>query len=242
MRQVSNALATIYDVAGVKPPENFPLVGRSILDILQSDKEGIVDDSRTAVYSARERHSSSRFNSLSYPQRCIRTHDYLYIINFHPERWPAGPAQKFDQVTYDKDGNIIVSKLGGEHGGYHDIDACPSLTFLIQNRDDAEIGKYLELAVGLRPKFELFDVRSDPGCLNNLAGKAEFAKIETQLRTQLETYLKQTGDARVSGEGDVWETYPRVSGLRWFPTPDWAKEHPAAVPKQPWVEAKRPRK
>ena len=234
--------ATIYDITGAKPSENFELVGESIRNILESEESGVVDASRTAVYSARERHSSSRFNSLSYPQRCIRTHDYLLIINFHPERWPAGPGQKFDRVVYDKNGDVVSSKLSGEHSGYHDIDACPSLTFLIQNSDNPEIAKYLDLAVARRPKYELFDIRSDPGCLHNLAGQDEFAKTEAKLRTQLETYLKQTGDNRITGEGDIWETYPRVSHLRWFPTPDWAKENPDAVPNQPWLEQRRPRK
>ena len=234
--------ATIYDFTGAPPSKNFELVGKSIRNILESDESGVVDASRQAVYSARERHSSSRFNTLSYPQRCIRTHDHLFIINFKPQRWPAGPGQKFTKVSYDAEGNVVDKQLSGPHAGYHDIDACPSLTFLIQNYDDPKIGKYLDLAVARRPKYELFDIRSDPGCLNNLAGQVEFAKTEARLRTQLETYLKETGDNRISGEGDVWETYPRVSHLRWFPTPDWAKENPAAVPEQPWLEKRRPRK
>lgn len=234
--------ATVYDVTGVKPPKAFAQEGKSITNILKSNKQGIVDPSRTAVYSARERHSSSRFNSLSYPQRCIRTHQYLYTRNFKSERWPAGPNQKFAKVVYGNDGTIVESKLGPPHGAYHDIDACPALTFLIKQRQNPKIGKYLEWAVGKRPAEELFDIKKDPACLNNLAGKAEFAKVQKELSKRLMDYLKQTEDARVSGKGDVWETYPRVSGLRWFPTPQWAKEHPESVPEQQWLNKRRPRK
>ncbi|MDP6447706.1 MAG: sulfatase, partial [Pirellulaceae bacterium] len=65
--------ATIYDATGVDRPAGVKLVGRGIANLLTSSKSGIVDPRRDAVYSARERHSSSRYNSLSYPQRCIRT-------------------------------------------------------------------------------------------------------------------------------------------------------------------------
>lgn len=35
--------------------------------------------------------------------------------------------------------------------------------------------------------------------------------------------LVQTGDPRVVGDGDVWETYPRIIGpMREFPVPEWA--------------------
>src|SRR5690606_2177285 len=54
-----------------------PLAGRSLIDILESDESGIVDATRTAVFSSRERHSSSRYQNLSYPQRAMRTQDYL---------------------------------------------------------------------------------------------------------------------------------------------------------------------
>jgi len=234
--------ATIYDVTKVTPPTEHPLVGRSITSLLKSEKSGAIDASRTAVYSARERHSSSRFNSLGYPQRCIRTHDFLYIYNFKPERWPAGPAQKFSKAVYDKSGKLVVGELGPPHGGYHDIDACPTLSFLFNHADDPKIAPYLELSVGKRPAEELFDIRKDPDCLHNLAEKPEMQKVRNELQDRLFTYLKETNDARVSGNGDVWETYPRVSGLRWFPEPSWVPEASDPLPEQDWVDKRRPRK
>jgi N-sulfoglucosamine sulfohydrolase len=233
--------ATIYDIVGVEAPSKFPISGRSIRDILKSKESGVIDKSRREVYSARERHSSSRFNSLSYPQRCIRTHDYLYIRNFKPERWPAGPAEKYAKAKFSSDNELIGSTLGPLFGGYHDIDACPSLTFLIQNRAEPDVRRCLTLAVGKRPAEELFDIRKDPFCLNNLAGTAEFAGVRKDLSERLINYLKKTGDARVTGNGDVWESYPRVSGLRWFPAPRWATDNPEDIPKQDWVDARRPK-
>ena len=234
--------ATIYDVAGVEPPSATPVAGRSIRNVLASEKSGVVDPAREAVFSGRERHSSSRFNSLSYPQRCIRTQQYLYIRNFKPERWPAGTPQKLGPPYRIEDG-VFTGKLGPMHGGYHDIDACPSLTFLIDKVDDPVLGPFLHLAVDKRPAEELFDIRNDPGCLKNLAGDAQFVDVQKQLGDRLLSYLKETDDARVTAPdgGDVWETYPRYSALRWFPTPDWATQNPDSVPQQDWIEAKRPR-
>jgi uncharacterized sulfatase len=201
--------ATILQAAGVEHPAEFPIAGRGILDTLESQQQGIVDASRTQVFSARERHSSSRYENWTYPQRALRTPQYLYIRNFKPDRRPAGDAQKFEE-----DGT-----LGPMHGGYHDIDAAPSLTFLVDRRDDPQISRFFHLAVDKRPAEELFDIQQDPGCLNNLAGQAEHEEVRARLSTQLEKYLTETQDPRMLGNGEVWESYTRYSPIRKFPPP-----------------------
>ncbi len=231
--------STIYEATGVTPPAEYPPVGKSLLNDLQSDRNGVADPERSAVYVGRERHSSSRFNSLGYPQRAIRTPEFLYIMNLKPERWPAGTPRKYDQVVYQNNG-IPLGKPGPEHGGYHDIDACPSLDFLIEHRDHAEYAQYLQLAVAKRPQEELFDICKDPECLRNLAQEPGFEQIRVELRTLLVDRLVDTGDARLVGNGDIWETYPRVSKLRWFEVPPWADTEPAKVPVQDWLESRRP--
>lgn len=234
--------ATILDVSGATAPADAPpLVGRSFKDILLGTGQGVVDESRDAVYAARERHSSSRFNSLGYPQRAVRTHDYLYIHNFKPERWPAGAPQKYGTGSYAEDEDVVAKNLGPLHGGYHDIDDCPTLRYLVAHHDDPAVRPYLDLAVARRPADELYDVRKDPANLHNLASDPRYGPILNELRDRLMAYLRETGDPRVTGDGDVWETYPRYSPLRWFPTPQWAKDDPGSVPVQEWLEARRPR-
>ena len=218
---------TILEAAGVAHPGEFPMAARSLMNVLTSKQEGIVDATRTAAFSARERHSSVRYRSLGYPQRAIRTRDFLYIRNFKPERWPSGAPQK-----YESDGKT----LGPMHGGYHDIDACPTLDFLIENRDHPQMGRFLSLAVAHRPAEELYDMRSDPDCLHNLAADPAFAAQTADHRAQLEAYLLETGDPRMTGKGDIWESYPRYSPLRHFPEPEWAKANPEAVPEVEWLE------
>ena len=80
---------------------------------------------------------------------------------------------------------------------------------------------YFDLAVAKRPLEELFDIQKDPYCLNNLSDLPEFQPILTELRESLTTRLKETKDPRVTGNGDIWETYKRFNIMRTFPVPDW---------------------
>ena len=205
--------ATILEAAGVVHPALGKAAlapsGQSLMSLLASGKSGRIELTRTHVYSGRERHSSSRFNNWTYPQRCLRSDQYLYIRNFRPDRWPAGDPQKFNSP----------GKLGPMHGGYHDIDACPTLTFLIENRNDPRYKPFFHLSVNKRPGEELFDIKKDPDCLNNLALDPTFLKVTQKYRDEMDAFLKKTGDPRANDNGDLWESYKRYSRMRSFPRP-----------------------
>jgi len=193
---------TFLEAAGVSHPGEPAMTGKSILPFLT----GITNRGpRHSLLAGRERHSSSRYNNWTYPQRALRTADSLFIWNLKPDRWPAGAPRKFE-----KDGT-----LGPMHGGYHDIDACPTLDALIEGRDSPDIGKCFHFAVDKRPEFELYDVQSDPACLENLAG----SERGDEMRTRLIAALKATGDTRLGDNPDVWESYRRYSPIRSFPKP-----------------------
>ncbi|GAA4451329.1 sulfatase [Nibrella saemangeumensis] len=64
------------------------------------------------------------------------------------------------------------------------------------------------LAYGQRPAEELYDVRKDPHQLNNLAGNKAYARQLTQLRQQLNTWMKQTGDPRLVPTDNRFDEYP----------------------------------
>lgn len=199
---------TFLAVAGLPPdPE---MAGRSLVNILRSERSGVVDPDRTAVFAGRERHSSSRYNNWTYPQRSIRTSTHLLIRNFRPDRWPAGDPRKLNEQ----------GKLGPPHGGYHDIDACPTLTFLIERHEDPVIGRFFHLAVDKRPELELFAITSDPACLHNLALEPKHAELTAELNERLERHLKATRDPRILDGGEVFESYRRYSPIRSFPPPD----------------------
>ena len=203
---------TILEAAEVKHSGEYPMSASSFMDILTTDKEGIVDLKRNVTYAGRERHSSVRWDNLCYPMRAVRTHQYLYIRNFAPDRWPAGAPRRLEN-----------GKLTPMHSGYHDIDAAPSLDLMTENADDPYFNNYLYLSVGKRPAEELYDIQNDPGNINNVALDPSYEDVTRELREQLLHFLEETGDPRVTDNGDIWESYPRLRGpMREFPIPEWA--------------------
>jgi uncharacterized sulfatase len=228
---------TIYQVTGVSAPAGQSLSGESLLEELE--KAGPMKE-RGAVFAGRERHSSSRYNSLGYPQRAIRTADYLYIRNFRPERWPAGDSQEYLSPVYDASGKVAGEpKL--KSGVYADIDDGPTLRVLVDQADEPKIREFLELATAMRPGEELYDVRADPNCLKNLAGDPKHEEVRKGLEARLMKRLVDDRDPRATGDGNVWETYPRYDKVRWFPKPQWAMEHPELLPAIPWLDERQPR-
>ena len=87
---------------------------------------------------------------------------------------------------------------------------------MLENKNNEKIKKYFELAVAKRPAEELYDIKKDPACINNLADLHEFKSIAKKLRTELEQTLTEQGDPRMLGYGDVIESYPRYSSMRKF--------------------------
>jgi uncharacterized sulfatase len=189
---------TILQACGVAVPRE--MTGKSLLPILTSDEEGQVDPARTRVFAARERHSSSRVDNLGYPCRALRTHEHLYILNFAADRWPAGDPRGVENDRF----------------GYYDIDGSPTKTLMVLGKDQENIAPLLRLAVDKRPAEELYLVKVDPGCVTNVAQLPKYANVKQALKTQLMRELTATGDPRASGNGEIFESYPRYSPIRTF--------------------------
>lgn len=79
---------TILEAANVKG--DFGMTGKSFLNLLTSDKNGRIDKTRDHMILCKERHDVGRANedgiNLGYPVRAIRTDDFLYVVNYKPER------------------------------------------------------------------------------------------------------------------------------------------------------------
>jgi N-sulfoglucosamine sulfohydrolase len=217
---------TLLELTGISPEPMKPMSAKSFADILFSEESGYVDPTRKAVYGGRERHASARWANLGYPQRSVRTHDYLYIRNFTPERWPAGAPQSLmrnnPQQTHPMHGLDEDGRFTGH--GYHDIDDSPTKAYLIENMHTPEGFYYYDLSMGKRPEHELFDVKNDPYNLHNLANDPEYADVLEEMRNKLMDFLTETGDPRVFGPiPDIFENYQRHARMRSFPYPDWVK-------------------
>jgi N-sulfoglucosamine sulfohydrolase len=179
---------TILEAAALPIPKD--MTGRSLLGILTGKDDG---KDRTMVFTERERHANVRRGDLSYPARAVRSERYLYIRNFRPERWPAGDPEKYFAV-----------------GPYGDIDDGPTKQLILKLKDDSkEDRKRFELSCGKRPAEELYDCEKDPGELVNLATDPGHAQVKAKLRSELERWMKETGDPRAAPNGgdDRWDEY-----------------------------------
>ena len=184
------------------------MTARSFLDILRSGKSGRVDARRGHVLTGKERHVVCQETGTGgYPMRAIRTHDFLYIRNFKPDRWPSGYPAGYSQPI-----EIDVVKPCGTHFGYADVDASPTKSYMLKHRDDPKVMRLFEQAFGKRPAEELYDLKKDPAQMNNVAGKPEYAKVKKKLADSLMAELKATDDPRVLGKGDLFDQYPYYGG------------------------------
>lgn len=218
---------TILELTNTSPGEMLPMSAKSFTNVLFSEKSGIINPSRDAIFTGRERHSSARWMNLGYPQRAVRTHDFLYIRNYYPERWPAGAPQRLNPESPAESDFMHGLDENGNYTGnvYCDIDDGVSKKFLIENRNDPAVKPYFDLSMAKRPGEELFDLKKDPFSIYNIADEKEYAEQLAVLRNKLEEFLKETGDPRMVGPNpEIFENYQRFYVVRPFPKPDWVKQ------------------
>lgn len=66
------------------------------------------------------------------------------------------------------------------------------------------------LCSGLRPGDELYDLRHDPVCLNDLALSAQSLSALSALRAQMLSELREQADPRIAGEGRLFDANPHA--------------------------------
>jgi arylsulfatase A-like enzyme len=176
---------TFLAAAGVEIPKD--MTGQSLLPVFR----GETVPPRAEIFVERERHARARPDNVGYPARAIVTDRFLLIRNFEPGRWPAG------------DPDVKASQ-----GFFSDIDAGPTKTELLDRRDDPAFAKFFAMATEKRPAEELYDLKADPDCLNNLADNSDFAKAKGDLAERLANWMKQTADPRATNPREPkWDRY-----------------------------------
>ncbi len=203
LTSLADLAPTFLEVGGVGIPP--VMTGRSLVPLLTSSRSGQIDPARDAVFIGRERHvENARDAFLPYPQRAIRTRDYLYIVNFRPDRWPLGEPYRLDG-----DNAPTVSQITEDtRATLPDEDAGPTKAWLVGVRDDPQWKAAYQLAYGKRPRVELYDLKSDPHQVKNVAGDPAHAKIQAALDRRLRDELRRTGDPRLVDDGKFFETPP----------------------------------
>lgn len=186
------------------------MTGRSLVPIFESEKAGWVDPARSFVLTGMERHTACRdigpnLPGGGYPMRAIRTRDFLLIHNFKPDLWPMGDWRRLSgdsskpPTEKELTDNTFVT--------FGDCDASPIKAWFCLNRDDPKIKPFFELAFGKRPEFELYDLRTDPAQLLNVAANPDYAVTLGDLKTKLDKELRASNDPRSLGRGDIIDRY-----------------------------------
>ncbi len=183
---------TYLELAGL--PVHPQMTGRSLVGLLRSDRSGWIEN-RDVMLAGKERHDIGRPNDWGYPVRAIRTREYLYVHNFHPERWPAcNPETDFGNCDPGPT-KEVVKALGGH---------------------------FFELSFGKRLPDELYRLKDDPENVRNLANDLAYKEVMDELRTRLMQMLRAEGDPRALGNGAIFDTY-RYVGNRTKGYETWLK-------------------
>ena len=130
---------------------------------------------RKYVFSARDR-CDGTIDRI----RSVRSHDYKYLRNFYPER-PYTQLNAYKEKQYPP---LQVLKVLYKQGKL-----TPGQAHFMKPT---------------RPKEELYDLRKDPYELNNLAGDAKSRKVLKEFRSQLDNWIKTTGDKGQTPEDPLY--------------------------------------
>ncbi|AQT66943.1 arylsulfatase [Anaerohalosphaera lusitana] len=182
---------TFLEAAGIAPAQSGmqPIQGKSLMNILTSSRNGLVEKERDHVLIGKERHDLGRPHNWGYPIRGIVKGDYLYIHNFETDRWPVGNPET----------------------GYRNCDASPTMSVVLgTNSGYSRAKRYWDMSFGKRPADELYNISEDPECIKNLARDKEHTDLKEKLKTQLFNELKEQKDPRMFGNGHVFDEYEYI--------------------------------
>ena len=192
----SDFFPTILEAAGI--PQVEETSGLNFLGPICPEFKSNDHNSRDCVVFGKERHSYSRPDNRCYPIRGIRQGDYLYLINFKPDRWPSGIAPFYRDSELGQISGKVISR---------------------NMNHDAFCLETFHKTVDLRPGSELYNIIADPACFKNLANMPAYKELVAELDETLREILHEQGDPRVKNMGDCFEAYPRFR-----PIPDWLEE------------------
>ena len=126
------------------------------------------------------------------PVRRIVKGGYLYLHNFKPDRWP----------------------IGNPEVGYPNCDRSPTKSYILNTRRNTGNWSYWQMNFGKRDSDELYNIGTDPYCMNNLAVENKFASLKASMRKEMTQKLIKQQDPRMLGHGDVFDKYPYAGSTR----------------------------
>ena len=175
-------LPTFVELAGGTPPTDID--GRSFAGVLR----GKTRAHREHIFTTHS--GDGRMNV--YPIRSVRTRQWKYVLNLHPE---------FAHTTH-------IDQARGKDG----------LTYWLPWRERAKTDAAAAAIVNRyykRPREELYDLNADPREEHDLAGDAKQAERLAGMRAQMQAWMKAQGD-----KGTVFnDPRPLADPASWAPAP-----------------------
>jgi arylsulfatase A-like enzyme len=160
---LADLLPTFIELAGGKAPDG--LDGRSFAPLLR----GKMKQHRDRMFNTQS--GDGDYNV--YPSRSLRTREWKYILNLHPE------FQHHTHDTRHRTGNGILYWRTWQEEAKTNPKAA------------AIVKRFVE-----RPAEELYDLRADPHEMHNLAADAKQASRLASMRAELKEWMKQQGDTQ----------------------------------------------
>ena len=177
---------TLFDIAGIDDPQKYgmqPITGKSMVPIFQ--KTNKTEKFRNFVLIGKEKHGVGRQDDLGYPIRGIVKGDMLYLHNYRNDLWPVGPPQT----------------------GYSNVDGSPTKTEVLKARKSADTKYLWEFSFAKRGIEELYNLKNDPYCIDNLINNYDYSEVAMQLGKELIIELKKESNPRMFGQGDIFQNY-----------------------------------
>lgn len=143
---------------------------------------GSAEPGREFIFAVKD-----RIGAVSDRVRCVRTVKYKYIRNFFPDM-PYLPIARYSLM---EDLSVPAMLVMAEHGELNS-DQKPFLS-------------------KTRPKEELYDLKTDPHELHNLASDSAHRETLIKLRGELDDWIEETGD-----QGRIPESEESIAAYR-----DW---------------------
>lgn len=175
---------TILEIAGI--PEDIsgmkPITGRSFVDILRDDDSKI---NRDYILIGKERHDVGRPNDQGYPIRGLIKGDFLYLMNFETERWPAGNPET----------------------GYLNVDGSPTKTEVLKSRKEISTCHLWSLSFGKRNGEELYNIKADKECMFDLSEDKQYRSLKEDMKNEMLNMLREQNDPRIVSDGNVFDRY-----------------------------------
>ncbi|MEX2477155.1 MAG: sulfatase [Gracilimonas sp.] len=165
MISLVDLVPTFIEIAGGNPDNQQNFDGESFLAVIKEEK----DDHHERVFAS---HSGDGTMNRT-PLRMLRTSDYKYILNLAP------------QTRYD----THMNKADDHDGGREYWPSWQTMSFVSRHAASV-LWRY-----HYHPAEELYDIKSDPNEVVNLAKNPDYKEVIEELRIQMTDWRQQQGDS-----------------------------------------------